>query len=149
MTTTEDFLRDSLGSKYPAVKFTAVGQKIVGTIVEDPRLVDGTDLNGEPRTSLVLAIKADTKSTCVSGRSGEEAPVTPGETYSLWIAKGTNMARATAEAVGAEKLTEGGTFAMEFYELGEQKKAGFNRPKLHRAAYKPPAPPAIGADDLI
>lgn len=143
----EQFLRDSQGSKYPSVKFKEPGQKIVGIIVDEPRMVDGTDLNGNPQTSLVLAIEAAAGSTVVTGPKGEEVPVTAGQTYSVWIAKGTNMARATAEAVGAEKLVEGGTFAMQFTGLGEQpKNPAHNRPKLHVAQYKPPTPAITGSD---
>lgn len=65
-----------------------------------------------------------------------------------------NMQQAVRDAIkatGADKIEEGGTLAVQYYDNGQATTVGFNPPKLYKAQYKPPSvtPAAVAVDDLI
>lgn len=65
-----------------------------------------------------------------------------------------NMQQAVRDAIkaaGAEKIEEGGTLAVQYYDNGQATTVGFNPPKLYKAQYKPPSvtPAAVAVADLI
>jgi hypothetical protein len=130
------------GSGYPSMKFKDVGDYVAGTIDGTPRVVDGTNLDGEPERSLVIDLKVSKAKGVVSLGDGVEGDAAEQDYVSIWLKKGS-MARAAQSAIttaGARGLEDGGTFALVHSELGEQKKAGWNKPKLYTAEYKSPTP---------
>lgn len=149
--TTDWLASNSGGSGYPSMKFKDVGDMVSGTIEGTPRVVEGTNLDGEPEQSLVIDIKVSKASGSVSLGQGSEGPAADQEHVTVWVKKGA-MAGAVRGAIaeaGARGLEDGGTFAIQHHELGEQKKAGWNRPKLYKAQYKSPVAAVAVGDDLI
>ena len=148
---TMDFLNANAGgSGYPSMKFENVGDHVVGTIEGLPRTVEGTNLDGEPEQSLVIDL-AVTKAQGFCGNSETRADASTASNVTVWVKKGA-MARAVRDALnaaGASGLEDGGTFALTHTELGEQKKAGYNRPKLYRAEYKSPVAAVAVGESLI
>lgn len=145
-----DFLNASAGgSGYPSMKFKNVGDKVVGRIEGLPRTVEATNLDGEPETSLVIDL-AVTDAVGVCGTAADEQDAAGQSHVTVWVKRGA-MARAVRDAItaaGASGLEDGGTFALIHTELGEQKKAGWNRPKLYRAEYKSPVA-AVSVDEAL
>ena len=135
MSFTDEFLAG--GNSYPAVKFTEIGDKVVGTVLNIKRLED-RDPSGEVKTWP----NGDPKHVFVFDLD------TNGETVALWV-RG-NMVKAIKEAAFAAGVKEmtGCTVAVQFSGLGEAKK-GMNAPKLYKAQVKPAVASSITADDLI
>lgn len=134
MTSASDFLSENRSDYPSSFKFDEVGKAITGTLVELPRTVDGTDLNGDPQTSWVFEIETD-----------------EGEKFSVWAPRGKAIAKAIAKAMteaGATKFQVGDRVAIKHTGLGTPSKAGFSPPKLYEAAYKPAAP-SVAASDLL
>lgn len=136
------------GSGYPSMKFKDVGDYVAGKIVGTPRVVDGKNLDGEDEQSLVVDLEVSKAKGVVSLGDGVEGDAAEQTHVSVWCKKG-GMARAVRDAIstaGARGLEDGGTFAVVHSELGEQKKVGWNKPKLYTAEYKSPTPAvAVGA----
>lgn len=112
----------------PAFRFNDIGDEINGTILNEPRVIETDDLDGGRTPKLVLDIE------------------TNDGTYSLWLPRGKRITQAVADAVkdaGATNLEPGGTLRLKHTGLGEQPKAGFNPPKLFKAAYTTPTPVAL------
>lgn len=131
-----EFLNTSSGGGgYPSAKFANVGDSVKGVIVGTPRVVTTPNIqSGDPEKKLVIEMCTD-----------------DGEMVALWVKAGW-MATAVRDAVtksGATGLLEGGTLVVKYSADGEQKKAGFNPPKIYEAAYKPPAPSGVNVDDLL
>ncbi len=148
---TMDFLNsNSGGSGYPSMKFRNVGDFVSGRIEGTPRTVEAKNLDGEMETSLVIDL-AVSKAQGVCGNSTDEQDAAEAEHVTVWVKAGA-MARAIRDAVqqnGATGLQDGGDLAIKHTELGEQKKAGFNKPKLYAAEYKTPTPAVAVSDSLI
>lgn len=149
MNDTTDWLAGNAGgSGHPSMKFKDVGDHVVGRIEGLPRVVTSTNLDGDEEESLVIDLAVTKASGVVGMGAGQEADAGEQEYVTVWVKKGA-MARALRDAVlaaGADGLEDGGTLALKHHELGEQKKAGWNRPKLYQAEYKPATPSvAVGA----
>lgn len=131
----DDFL--SGGASFPAVKFTAVGDTVKGTITNIKKLED-RDPSGEVKTWP----NGDPKHVFVFDLDTADG------TVSLWV-RG-NMVKAIKEAANAAGVKEmtGCTVAVQFTGLGEAKK-GMNAPKLYKAQVKAPVAPSVTVDELI
>lgn len=65
---------------------------------------------------------------------------------------GFEMQKAIGQAIrtaGAKGIENGAMLAVQYYDDGEQKEAGFNRPKLFKAEYRPPVAGAGVNDSLL
>lgn len=131
----DDFLAG--GASFPAVKFSDVGDKVVGTVINVKKLED-RDPSGEVKTWP----NGDVKYVFVF-----DLDTTDG-TQALWV-RG-NMVKAVKEAAYAAGVKEmvGSTVAVQFTGLGEAKK-GMNAPKLYKAQVKPAPISTMAVDDLI
>jgi len=124
MSSTDAFF-NSGGSGYPPFKFEHIGDAIAGTItrVSDP--IEGTDLNGNPQTSIAIEIHTD-----------------DGADWTLWVQK-PRMIVAIADAVraagGAGTPQVGGRLGVRHHAEKPSTKPGFNAQKLYEAQYQPPA----------
>lgn len=151
MSDTGDWLRQNAGgSGYPAMKFRNVGDYVAGRIASTPSIVSGKNFDGEDEDSLVIDIEV-TQANGVCGPADAERDAASAEFITVWIKAGA-QAKAVRDAIsqaGTTGLQEGGTFAITHHELGEQKKAGWNRPKLYRAEYKAPVPTVPVGASLI
>lgn len=151
MSDASNWLTHNSGSSNPSVSFPNIGDTVCGRILEEPRLVNGTDLNGNPSESLVISVEAIAGCTAsVGSKQIGYSPIAAGENVSIWVKAGA-MARALQAAIVEAKaagLQEGGMLAVRYSADGEQKKAGFNRPKLYVAQYSPPVP-TVGLGSLI
>lgn len=125
------------GASFPAVKFTEVGDKIVGVVTNVKKLED-RDPSGEVKTWP----NGDPKHVFVFDIDTDEG------TQALWV-RG-NMVKAVKEAAYAAgvKAMVGATIAVQFTGLGEAKK-GMNAPKLYKAQVKPAPVSSVTVDDLI
>lgn len=132
----DDFLAG--GSSSPAVKFTNIGDKVVGKVISVTKLEDRDPYgetkrwpNGDPKHVYVFELETDEG------------------TQSLWV-RG-QMIKAVREAAKAANVTEmtGCTVAVQFHALGESRTKGFQAPKLYKAQVKPATPPSITVDDLL
>jgi len=119
--------RNQPTSSNPSFKFTDVGAMVEGTITETPREVQTDDTyNGGTIENLLVTLETPS-----------------GDMYTIWLPLGKRITKAVAEAVAdanAEDLETGGVLKIKFTALGEQKKAGYNKPKLYKAQYTPPTP---------
>lgn len=132
MTDIGNFLKRSAGDRHPAFKFENVGDTLVGTISEEPRIVSTPNMNNNtPEDKLVIAITNDA-----------------GQTFALWVKSGF-MARAiwdACEKAGVDGVAEGGKLAVRFSDTRD---TGKPQPaKVFEAEYQPPAPPTVGGSML-
>ena len=129
------WLKDNSGSNYPAFTWPTVGTTVKGKIISTPKPVNTTDMNtGAATTTLVIEMETE-----------------DGNVGTLWVKPGS-MTSALLKAVteaGVDGLAEGGTLAVAYVSDGEQKKAGFNKPKIYEAAYAPPAPATVQVSNLL
>lgn len=128
MNDANSFLAEADFDKHDAffTKDTPVGATLSGVIVEEPRVIETTDLNGDGKTpKLVLAIQHS-----------------DGVVYALWVKKGalaTAVAKAAREVTGKPEVQKGGTLHVRFTGLGQASKPGYNPPKQWAAKYEAPA----------
>jgi len=59
--------------------------------------------------------------------------------------------RDAIKAANCDKIKEGGTLAVQYYDDGEPPQKHMNPPKLYKAQYKPPsdAQTAVAVEDLL
>jgi hypothetical protein len=136
MTVTDPFLAG--GSSGPAVKFTNIGDKVVGKVLSVKELEDRDPFgetkrwpNGDPKNVFVFELETD---------DGVQ---------NLWV-RG-QMIKAVREAAKAAGVNEmiGCTVAVQFHGLGEAKNKGFAPPKLYKASVKAAPSSSITVDDLL
>lgn len=123
MTDVSDFLDQNTGDFSPGFKFANVGDTCKGVVVGAPRIVDNTDLNGNPQRSLVVDVDTDDG------------------TFAVWLPSGKGITRAVSKAVkdaGATGIVEGAKLAVKYTGNGEATKPGFSPPKLFEAKYEAP-----------
>jgi ApbE superfamily uncharacterized protein (UPF0280 family) len=147
MSDATNWLKDNSGGGDggPGVYFDTPGDKVVGVIVGTPRKVD-TEF-GE---RLVVELTATGESTASKGTRGADGVIADGDSVTVWCKPGamaSAIARACNEA-GVQGLSEGDTLALAYSGDGEQKKAGWNAPKLYVARYTI-AKPAVSVDSLV
>ena len=151
MSDTQGFFRRNAGNFYPAVAFEQIGATIVGTIIDEPRIVVTKDDDRNDVENLVVNLEAVAGTAIRSGKVDEgRADVKPGDQVSLWIKAG-GIARAVDTAIKAAKvagLAEGGTLAVQYTGNGTPTKAGYTAPKLYSAEYSAPRP-TVGMGGLI
>jgi hypothetical protein len=97
-----DFL-DEHGTfeEHDAVKFLEHGDRIVGPIINAPKVIDQQRQGQPPRRTMIINIQSD-----------DDAKV-----YTLWVDRKTYLASAIADAVrvsGALTLYEGGTLKVVY-----------------------------------
>jgi hypothetical protein len=135
MSFTDDFLGG--GASFPAVRFTDVGDKVVGVVSNIKKLED-RDPSGEVKTWQ----NGDPKHVFVFDLDTEDG------TVALWVRGNmVKVIKEAAYAVGVKEMV-GSTVAVQFTGLGEAKK-GMNAPKLFKAQVKPAPVSTIGVDDLL
>jgi hypothetical protein len=129
------------GSSSPSAKFANIGDRAVGRIVDIDNERVQTDISGNvvtfddgrPRPMLVIELEqADGSKVSLYAKGGA---------YEVAEGEGTSMTTAIVEAAtaaGAPTIDAGAELAVVFTGYGKAK-AGLSRPKLFRAAYKPPA----------
>lgn len=133
-----DFL-DQQGSA-PAAKFAEVGDTVKGEVVgakKVQQMVFGTKdpafyPNGDPMWQVAITLRQE-----------------DGEEVTVWAKNQQLSAIRTAVEESGGKLEAGGTLAVKLDELKPSEKAGFNPQKIYVAQYRPPAPVAMSASDLI
>lgn len=132
MSNAMQFLKQSSGESYEAVKFTTVGDHVIGTIIGEPTPVERPSLkDGSAETQLPINLET------------EEGPRT------LWVRKGF-LAGAIAEAVdktGAAGLVAGGKLTVQFSEERDTGKP--NKAKVFRAKYEPPTAAPVSVGDIF
>lgn len=136
--------QNSGGGGYPSVKFPAVGDKVVGTIISTPRVVGVTNDKGEPEERLVVELEAVDGCTATIADGG----IGNGDNVSLWIKPGflASAVKDAVKAAGAKGLTEGATLAVAFTDTKDTGK--IQKAKVYAAKYVP-AKPSVSVDDLI
>jgi hypothetical protein len=142
----EEFLS---GGGSPVAKFPTPGTTVKGSVVEavvsQQTDIDGTLKtwdDGNPRMQLVVTLATDERDSSIENDEGTRRVFVKGQ-----------MLAAVKDAIktaGAKTLEAGGTLAVQYKEDGEQKRAGFNPPKLYIAQYKAPdAAAAVSVDELL
>jgi hypothetical protein len=139
---------DLLAGGSASFKFETIGDTIKGRIIS-AKVKQQTDLdtgqpktfsNGDPMNQLVVTIEHE---------DGEEYAVyLKGGKYEPAEGAGKSGLDAIRDALNGEKLTEGGTIAIQFSGLGKKTKAAYSAPKLFVAQYKPPVA-SVAVGDLI
>lgn len=132
-----DFL---MGGGIPAAKFETIGTTVSGQICAQPEVTQQSDLDtgkplfwddGRPRMQLVVTVQTDQRDPEITDDDGKRK---------FYIrAKLQDAVRAAVRASQAKGLEVGGTLAITYVADGEQKKRGYNPPKLYSATYAPPA----------
>jgi hypothetical protein len=136
MTSTDNFLAG--GSSSPAVRFTDIGDKVVGKVLNVRELED-RDPNGETKRWP----NGDPKKVFVFELDTDEGA------QSLWVrGQMVKAIREAAKVAGVGEMT-GCTVAVQFTGLGEAKTKGFAPPKIYKAQVKPAPKSTITADDLL
>lgn len=145
MTTVEDLL--SGGS--PSASFPTVGTTVKGT-VESIEVVQQTDFttgaplawdDGNPKMQWIVTLVTDDRNPEDPNDAGHRNLYVKGQ-----------MMTAVKEAIrssGAKGDVRGGTLAVKYESDGEQKRAGFNPPKLYAAQFRAAAPSNVTAEELI
>jgi hypothetical protein len=122
-----------------SASFDKIGAHVVGHIIRKPEVRQQRDFNtgeplywndGNPRNQMVIVLMTDDQDPEDPEDSGERA-----------IYARANMLaaiRAAVKAAHATGLEVGGKLSVQYHADGEQKKRGFNAPKLYRAKYQPP-----------
>lgn len=149
MSDTQGFFKRNAGNFYPSVAFEQIGSTIVGTIIDEPRIVMTED-KGKDVENLVVNLTATTGTSIRSGKKAERVDVQPGDEVSLWIKAG-GLARAVDAAIkkaGVNGLAEGGTLAVQHTGNGQPTQSGYDPPKLYNAEYSAPRP-TVGMGSLI
>lgn len=122
------------GSKYPALKFSDVGDTHSGKVVEVKKLEDR-----DPDGNIKTWPNGDTRFVFVFTIAQEDG------FGNIW-ARG-NMVKTIREAAQAANISTmvGATLTVKYTGDGEKKK-GFNAPKLYKAKVEAPKPQDDSAD---
>lgn len=132
-----DFL---MGGGIPAAKFETIGTTVSGQICAQPEVTQQSDLDtgkplfwddGRPRMQLVVTVQTDQRDPEIADDDGKRK---------FYIrAKLQDAVRQAVRASQAKGLEVGGTLAITYVADGEQKKRGYNPPKIYSATYAPPS----------
>lgn len=132
-----DFL---MGGGIPAAKFETIGTTVSGQICAQPEVMQQSDLDtgkplfwddGRPRMQLVVTVQTTMRDP--------EIPDDDGKRKFYIRAKLQDAVRQAVRSSGARGLDLGGTLAITYVADGEQKKRGYNPPKIYSATYQAPA----------
>lgn len=148
MSNADRWLQENGGEVHPACAFEAIGQVIVGRVIDTPRIIE-TTMDGRTTENYVVAVEVLTGTSIPAGKAGERRAAQVGEKVSIWIKPG-NMAAALRTAVsraGANGVAIGGTLAVKYAGDGERS-PGKSPPKLYSAKYEAPAVSVPVPDDL-
>lgn len=136
------------GTKVPSAKFLAVGDHIVGDVVQvdvgQARKFGTNDLDtwddGRPKMQLVVTLQTDLRDSTVEGDDGRRR---------IFALQPSEMLRAIAAVTveDGKPLAVGGRLAVQWVGERPHEKPGFNAVKLYKAAYSPAA--ANAAADLL
>jgi hypothetical protein len=134
----------------PSAKFAEIGDTYVGRIVSmverqqtDMKQRPLTFDDGTPRMQWVITIETAEGDRAALYAKGGKFKAAAGKGESMLAAIGIAVRAANADGVDV-----GGELAVSYTGTGEAK-PGQDGPKLYTAAYKPPAPASIPAEDLF
>jgi hypothetical protein len=128
--------------------FPEIGTTVSGRICWGPEARQQTDMdtgepkefpNGDPMMQIIVHLE-----------TAERDPENPDDdgVRAIYIKFNLlNAVRAAVKAAKAKGLAIGGLLTVTYTGDGEQKKKGFNPPKLYTATYQPPA--AVAADTVL
>lgn len=145
MMSANDFL---MGGGIPAAKFDTIGTTVGGPITTPPKVEQQKDLDtgepkfwndGKPMMQMLVTVQTDQRDPEIQDDDGQRT---------FYIK--ANSLKAVRDAVrrsGAKGLEVGGILTLTYTGDGEQKKRGFNPPKLYAATYAPPS--AAQANDFL
>jgi hypothetical protein len=154
-----------MGGACPSAKFPTPpkngkpGTTVAGTI-ESFSIAQQTEIgtmkplywdNGDKKMQLVVTLQTEERDDQIKdddGRrrlfaTGGKATNRAGDAWTMMVA-----IRNAIKAANATGLEEGGWLSVAWADEGEQTRGGFNKPKLYKAAYKPPAP-GLSVDELM
>jgi hypothetical protein len=144
-----DFINGG-GTKTPSATFKAVGDAVVGTILDfavqqsrdfktnDPEWWD--DAKTEPKRQLVITLQTEERDASIADDDGRRR---------VFAKKPGNLLQAISDALAASgsKIAEGGRLAVRFTGEKPHENPRFSAIKEYAAAYEPPA--VTAADDLL
>ena len=135
---TDAFIKAGSGSKYPAVKFEKIGDQVVGTIIEEPKLKNiKTKFDIEEVPTLLITLD-----TVGNGNEGDFRTLFVRDSTFLLSAIGDACGEANVKGVAA-----GGRLAIKHHDVKDTGKG--NPAKLYEAKYVPPAPATTSLDDIF
>jgi hypothetical protein len=141
MSEQSSWFKKSAGKFCPSVTFEEIGATIVGTIIDEPRILVTKDDDNKDVENLIVNLETMPGTKIRTGKKGERVDVMPGDQVSVWLKPG-QIARAVAEALSVAKadgLAEGGTLAIQYYAVGPQPaNPKLSPPKLYNCEYKAP-----------
>jgi hypothetical protein len=131
------------GGGAPAASFAAIGDSISGTIVnaearQQTDFDSGEPLtwdNGDPRMEVVLTLSTKLRDPEIEDDEGERRLFCRGQMLTAM--------RGAVKKAKDKKPRIGGRITVTYSEDGEQKKKGFNKPKLFTVVYEPPNDVAV------
>jgi len=135
-----------MGGGVTSAAFPEVGTTVSGRICWGPEARQQTDMdtgepktfpNGDPMMQIIVHLE-----------TAERDPANPDDdgVRALYIKFNLlNAVRAAVKTAKAKGLQIGGVLTVTYSGDGEQKKKGFNPPKLYTATYQPPAAAAANA----
>jgi hypothetical protein len=139
-----------MGGGAPSVKWPAPGTKVIGEIV-DTATTQQTDFktgelkfwkDGNPKMQAVITLQTDERDPEVPDDDGKRRLF-----VSSWRMR--DAIRDAIKTAGARHLEHGGKLAVQFTAIGDDEAGTGNPPKFYAAQYKPPAPGAVPAADLL
>jgi hypothetical protein len=139
-----------MGGGAPSVKWPTVGTKVVGEIVETAT-TQQTDFDdgspkfwkdGSPKMQAVITLQTDERDPDVPDDDGKRRLF-----VSSWRMR--DAIRDAIKTAGARHLEHGGKLAVQYTSDGVDEAGTGNPPKIYTAQYKPPAPTAAPAADLL
>jgi hypothetical protein len=135
-----------MGGGVTSAAFPEIGTTVSGRICWGPEARQQTDMdtgepktfpNGDPMMQIIVHLE-----------TAERDPANPDDdgTRALYIKFNLlNAVRAAVKTAKVKGLQIGGVLTVTYAGDGEQKKKGFNPPKLYTATYQPPAAAAANA----
>jgi hypothetical protein len=128
----------------PAVKFDAIGDKVIGRIIsarrEQQRDFESgqpmTWANGDPRLQTVITLDTADGEQTLYARGGRYDVIAEGTGLSMEAA----IVTAVSNAGGPRSIDPGAELVVQHTGLAKASKAGLNGAKLYTAAYRPPSP---------
>lgn len=153
MTTTTDANAFLMGGGGKSAKFTTVGDKVDGEIIntevtQQTDITDGslkTWPDGNPMMQLVITLQTDDRDD--DQDDGVRRVFAKGSARKATTTVGA--IRAAVQAAGAKSLEVGGRLQLAYTGDGVAPKAGFNAPKEYAAKYTPPTNTGVNVDDIF
>lgn len=128
-----------LGGTVPSAKFEARGDTVTGVISETPELRQQTDFDtqqpkfwddGKPMMQMLVELQTDQRDPAILDDDGRRRMYVRGQMRNAFV-------QAVRKA-GVKGLAVGGQLTVTYSADGEQKKKGFNPPKIYSVEYVPP-----------